>query len=45
LLFFAVLFVLAVAVLVLVLTLEQRGDPRLLERKYAEKRRPPGAKD
>jgi hypothetical protein len=43
-LFFVVLFVLAVAVAVLVLTLEHRGDPRLLERKYTKKRRASGTK-
>jgi hypothetical protein len=36
-LYFVVMFLLAVGVAVLVLALEHRGDPRLLERQYAKK--------
>ena len=35
--YFAVIFLLAVGIAIIVLVLEHRGDPRLLERQYKEK--------
>jgi hypothetical protein len=37
--YFALMFLSAIAIVILVLVLEHRGDPCLLERQYAEKRR------
>jgi len=42
--YFVLMFLLAVAIVILVLALEHRGDPRVLERQYAEKRRAPTSK-
>ena len=42
--YFALMFMLAVAIVILVLALEHRGDPRLLERQYAKKGRAANSK-
>ena len=42
--YFVLMFLLAVAIVILVLALEHRGDPRLLERQYAKKRRASNSK-